>query len=350
MTIKVMVVDDSVFMRKILSDILEEDKDIEVLWTARNGQDALEKLVNANPDVITLDIEMPIMDGITTLREIIKKYNIPVIMLSSLTVEGADSTLKALEIGAVDFITKPTNVFSLNKSEEKNSLIEKVKMASVVKGNIKPYVPYLQTIANKKNFPLNKVNKETGYLIAIGTSTGGPKALQSIIPEIPANINGSILVVQHMPEGFTKSLAARLDSISNIRVKEAEDGETLKKGYCYIAPGNYHLTVLENNEEIFLKLDQNPTVSGHRPSVDVMMNSVAEVKSLKKIAVIMTGMGSDGANGMKNIFNTGGYTIAQDEDSSVVYGMPRAAINNGSVNKILPLNEISNELIDLLGV
>lgn len=350
MAIKVMVVDDSAFMRKIISDILSEDKDIEVLWTARNGQDALEKLAYANTDVITLDIQMPVMDGITTLEEIINKYNIPVIMLSSLTVEGAESTLKALEIGAVDFIAKPNNIISLNIREEKYKLIEKVKMASRVKKDSKCYIPILKTNTIKNIISSKEDINQAGFIVAIGTSTGGPKALQSVISQIPANINGSILVVQHMPEGFTKSLAARLDSISNIKVKEAEDGEKLIKGYCYIAPGNYHLTVLEGKEEIILRLDRKATVSGHRPSVDVMMESVAAIKSLKKIAVIMTGMGSDGAKGMKKIFDTGGYTIAQDEDSSVVYGMPRAAINNGSVNKILPLNEISNELIDLLGV
>lgn len=349
MAVKVMVVDDSAFMRKIISDILKEDKDVDVLLTARNGQDALEKLISAKPDVITLDIEMPIMDGITTLREIINKYDIPVIMLSSLTVEGADSTLKALEIGAVDFITKPTNVFSLSQSEEKHNLIEKVKTASKIKRNYKPSIPIVKSKPIIKSEPFNK-NEEVKFIIAIGTSTGGPKALQSVIPQLPSDINGSVLVVQHMPEGFTRSLANRLDSMSNIRVKEAEDGEKLRKGYCYIAPGNYHLTACEDRGDIVLKLDKNPTVSGHRPSVDVMMESVATLKSMKKIGVIMTGMGSDGAKGIRKILDAGGYTIAQDEESSIVFGMPKVAINNGSINKVLPLDEISNELTNVLGV
>lgn len=348
MAIKVMVVDDSAFMRKIISDILKEDRDIEVPWVAKNGQDALEKLKYAKPDVITLDVEMPVMDGITALKEIINKYNIPVVMLSSLTTEGAELTIKALEIGAIDFIPKPTNIFNLNKQDEKLILIEKVKIASQVNKKTK--------IINTKN-KLNDIyrpltfskNTESKFIIAIGTSTGGPKALQSVIPQIPADINGSIVVVQHMPEGFTKSLAARLDSMSNVKVKEASNGEKLQKGYCYIAPGNYHLTVKEDNG-ITIVLNQNSAVSGHRPSVDVMMESVSNIRSLKKIAVIMTGMGSDGANGIKKIYESGGYTIAQDEESSVVFGMPKAAINNGCINKVLPLSEISKEILNIMGV
>ncbi len=348
MAIKVMVVDDSAFMRKIISDILDEDKDIDVPWTAKNGQDVLEKLKHVVPDVITLDIEMPIMDGISALQEIVRLYNIPVIMLSSLTVSGAESTIKALEIGAIDFITKPTNIFKLSNKEEKKELIEKVKIASQIKGSSKSYISGTRP-KTVHNIIFSK-EKELEYIISIGTSTGGPKALQSVIPQIPANINGSILVVQHMPEGFTKSLATRLDSMSNVKVKEAEDGEKMLKGYCYIAPGNYHMVVQQEKDGIKLRLRQDATVSGHRPSVDVLMESVAAIRTLKKIAVIMTGMGSDGANGMKRIFDSGGHTIAQDEESSVVYGMPKSAVNNGCVNKILPLNEISNEIMNILGV
>ncbi|SCG83429.1 two-component system, chemotaxis family, response regulator CheB [Proteiniborus sp. DW1] len=348
MTIKVMVIDDSAFMRKIISDSLKEDKDIDVPWTAKNGQDALKQLNDVTPDVITLDIEMPIMDGISTLREIVRLYNIPVIMLSSLTVSGADSTIKALEIGAFDFVTKPTNIFKLNNEEEKHKLIEKVKIAAQVKRNSKSNTTLTRPKKIHRHF--SSKEKESEYIISIGTSTGGPKALQLVIPQIPANINGSILVVQHMPKGFTKSLASRLDSMSNIRVKEAEDGERLLRGHCYIAPGNYHMTAHQEKDGVILRLNQDAVVSGHRPSVDVMMKSVAEIKNYNKIGIIMTGMGSDGANGMKSIFDSGGYTIAQDEESSIVYGMPKSAINNGCVNKILPLNEISNEIISILGV
>lgn len=349
MTIKVMVVDDSAFMRKVITDILKEDEEIEIIETARNGLDALEKLERVSPDVITLDIEMPVMDGIATLKEIINKHNIPVVMLSSLTVEGADATLKALELGAVDFITKPNNIFGLNKKEEKNKLIEKVKVASKVIKASKAFPSIVKPSTINRTFDFNRERK-TGSIIAIGTSTGGPRALQSVIPQLPSEINGSILVVQHMPEGFTKSLANRLNSISNINVKEAENGETLEKGYCYIAPGNHHMVVRENNGKVIINLNKNQPVSGHRPSVDVMMESVANIKAMKKIAVIMTGMGSDGASGIKKILDSGGYTIAQDEESCVVYGMPKAAVNSGAINKILPLNEISNELINVLGV
>ncbi|MFA5523338.1 MAG: chemotaxis response regulator protein-glutamate methylesterase [Tissierellales bacterium] len=349
MTVKVMVVDDSAFMRKIISDILREKKDIEVPWTAKNGKDALEKLTSIVPDVITLDIEMPVMDGISTLTEIVKNYNIPVIMLSSLTVDGAEATIKALELGAIDFITKPTNIFSLNSDEEKKNLIEKVIVASQIKKTTNSYIPVIKPNKVIKPFIPSK-GRDLDYIISIGTSTGGPKALQTIIPQLPSNINGSVLVVQHMPEGFTKSLATRLDSLSNIRVKEAEDGEKIMKGYCYIAPGSHHMTVHQEKDNIFLKLNQGKTVSGHRPSVDVMMDSVATINTLKKIGIILTGMGSDGANGLKKIFDAGGHTLTQDEESSVVYGMPKAAVNNGCVKKILPLDEISNEIINILGV
>ncbi len=348
MTIKVMVIDDSAFMRKIISDLLKDDKDIDVPWTAKNGQDALEQLKHVTPDVITLDIEMPVKDGISTLHEIVRLYNIPVIMLSSHTVSGAELTIKALEIGAFDFITKPTNIFKLNNDEEKRKLIEKVKAAAQLRGLSK--TPTIVAEAKKVDKRITFRGKDTEYIISIGTSTGGPKALQAIIPQIPANINASILVVQHMPEGFTKSLAARLDSMSSIKVKEAEDGERLHKGYCYIAPGNFHMTAHQERDGVILRLSQGTAVSGHRPSVDVMMKSVSEIKTLIKIAVIMTGMGSDGANGMKSIFDSGGYTIAQDEESCVVFGMPKSAINNGCVNKILPLSEISNEILSILGV
>lgn len=349
MTIKVMVVDDSTFMRKILTDILQEDKELEVICTAKNGQDALDKLKEFTPDVITLDVEMPVMDGITALRLINDKYNIPVIMLSSITSEGAESTLKALEIGAIDFITKPTNIFDMGNREKKVKLLNKIKVASKIKNNKLNYSTNQNKICLDKKV-ISLKDSELKNIVAIGTSTGGPRALNQIVPKLPLNINSSIVVVQHMPEKFTKSLASRLNSISKIIVKEAEDGEKVRNGYCYIAPGNYHLVVKESKNGIILSLDNGPLVSGHRPSVDVMMESISKIDSLKKVAVILTGMGSDGAIGMKKIMENNGYTIAQDEKSSVVFGMPKAAIANGSVKKILPLEKISDEIINILEV
>lgn len=348
MGIRVLIVDDSLFMRKIISDILSSDNDIQIVGTAKNGKDALEKIELLSPDVITLDVEMPVMDGIECLTHIMNNYRIPVIMLSSITTEGADATVKALELGAIDFITKPTSIFNMGNEDKKIELIEKVKTAAKVK-----ILKYKQITSNIEIKRLEKSksnihNKQT--LIAIGTSTGGPKALQSIIPFIDKNINGSILVVQHMPPGFTNSLAKRLDSLSQIKVKEAEDGEIVQKGYCYIAPGGFHMKVEENYyNKIKIRLDQNEPVSGHRPSVDVMMSSVSKIKSLNKMGVILTGMGSDGAMGIKMIKESNGYTIAQDEETSVVFGMPKSAINTTTIDKVLPLDLITNEIINKVG-
>jgi len=349
MSIRVMVVDDSAFMRKVISDILNEDKDINVVGTARNGKDALGKITKLFPDIITLDLEMPIMNGFSTLERIIKEYNIPVIILSSLTTEGADMTLKALEMGAIDFVTKPNNLFNFNSETEKKRIINKVKAVAGVKAVKK-------SNSNKSNIMIKSHNKNVlkksnlQYLVSIGTSTGGPKALQAVIPLIPKDFNGSIVIVQHMPKGFTKSLANRLNSISDITVKEAENGELVKKGYCYIAPGDLHMLVIEKNSELYISLNENNLVSGHRPSVDLLMESVADINSRKLVGVMLTGMGADGSRGIKKLFDNGGYTIAQNEETCVVYGMPKSAVNMGAINVELPLNEIADAIISKTGV
>lgn len=349
MKTKVLVVDDSAFMRKIISDILSSDETIEVVGTAKNGKDALDKIFILNPDVITLDVEMPIMDGITALKEIMKKFKKPVVMFSSLTKQGAEATLKALEYGAVDFITKPTNIFKIDSQEKKEEIIKKVKIAAnavLLNTNIEKYK------TKKEKFVDSVINEyKLDYIIAIGTSTGGPKALQAIIPALPRDINATLVVVQHMPQGFTKSLANRLNSISNIVVKEGEDGELLKRGYCYIAPGGYHMTLDEKSvNKVYIRLSKGMPVSGHRPSVDVLMESVAKIKYLKKIGVILTGMGNDGSRGIKFIKDNRGFTIAQDKESCVVFGMPKAAINSEGIDKVLPLDLIPNEILNKLGV
>lgn len=352
--IKVLIVDDSALMRKVIADILEKDREIRVIGIAKNGKEALEKIPKLKPDLITLDIEMPMMDGISTLEEIVKKYKIPVVMLSSLTVKGADLTLKALEIGAVDFITKPKNIFNIGSKYEKDKLIEKVKMASKTKvkksslynNNIKNIQKHKKNIMKKTDY----IDKPYDSIIAIGTSTGGPKALQEIIPKIPYNINASIVVVQHMPAGFTKSLANRLDSISQIKVKEGENGEKLRRGYCYIAPGDFHMSVEQNKEGIFIRLDKNPPISGLRPAADVLLKSVSKLNKIKKVGVILTGMGSDGAEGISQLKKSNSYTIAESEESCVVFGMPKSAIKTGNIDLILPLNEIKDEIIKWVGV
>ena len=345
-----MIVDDSPFMRKILTDILKLDDEILVVGEAKNGKEALEKIPLYKPDLITLDVEMPIMDGITTLKHIVKEYNLPVIMISSLTMEGAELTLKALEEGAVDFIPKPKNIFNLSSEAIKYEIINKIKIASKSKINIKySQEKVLETVERSKKIIVPR-KKDYEYIIAIGTSTGGPRALQNVIPLIPANINGAIVVVQHMPPKFTKSLSERLNNLSDIMVKEAEEGDVLQRGCCYIAPGDYHMRVYYREGKYTIGLSQEPPIKGLRPTVDLLMESVAKLENLKKIGVIMTGMGSDGSKGIVEIKKSDGYTIAQDEETSVVFGMPKSAIDTKHIDKVVSLDNIAYEITSIVGV
>ena len=345
--INVLVVDDSAFMRKVITDILNSDSGIRVIDTAKNGQEALNRIKEIKPDVVTLDIDMPVMDGLTCLREIMKIASIPVVMLSSLTGHGADATIQALEDGAVDFITKPTNIFDMTGELKKKELIEKIKVAK------KAISSKRETVCNTKVRPKREVEKSRSIkkIVAIGTSTGGPKALQEVIPLIPGSLPAAFLVVQHMPPGFTKSLAERLNTMSEVTVKEAEDGEVVEAGYVYIAPGDYHMTLARwGNDSLKIKLSQEPPAGGHRPSVNVMMESLSNTGLTNLVAVIMTGMGGDGSEGIKRIKEVNrGYVIAQDEKSCVVYGMPKVAIQTGTVDIVVPLKEITSEIIKIVG-
>lgn len=345
--IRVLVVDDSAFMRKVISDILNSDKDIEVADVAKNGPDALEKVKQLNPDVITLDVKMPGMDGLECLKELNKICKIPVVMLSSVTKEGAEATIQALAYGAIDFITKPTNIFEMNGLEKSNEIIEKVKIAKNLSSNFGSNERY--NIGNKNT---SNKSSEVENLVLIGTSTGGPKALQDVIPLIPDNVNAAFLIVQHMPAGFTKSLADRLNNISAVNVKEAEDDEIVRTGYVYIAPGDYHMNLEKDGGANFkIKLTKDPPVGGHRPSVDVMFESVSNTGFKNIVAVVMTGMGGDGGQGVKLLKKTNGaHIIAQDEDTCVVFGMPRVAILTGVVDVVTPLKEISKEIMKIVGV
>lgn len=354
--VKVLVVDDSAFMRKILSDILGSNETIEVIGMAKNGVEAIRLIKLLKPDVVTMDIEMPILNGIDALKEIMQTNPVPVIMLSSLTSDGAEATLTCLDIGAVDFIQKPSSVFRINIDDLKKELVNKINIASKVDLTFKNRK---QSVTNNKLELIQNLNKSSTqsrknkhYFIVIGTSTGGPRALQHVLPLMPKNIPASILIVQHMPPGFTKSLAERLNNMSNITVKEAEDDEKVLPGHAYIAPGNYHLEIkTKPNSDVFIKLSQEEPVSGHRPSVDALFKSVANNIDENIIAVIMTGMGADGSNGVKELKNnTDCYVIAQDEDTSVVYGMPKSAVNMGVVDDIVPLHEITNYILKKLGV
>ncbi len=351
--IKVLVVDDSAFMRKVVSDILNSDDSMTVIDTARNGIEAIEKARALKPDVITLDVEMPQMDGLTCLKTLLQNEYFPVVMLSSLTKEGAEDTIKALEDGAVDFITKPTNIFEISDNDKKQELIDKIKIAkntTRVKRDIVPRVPD-RPRQDRAAVEIAK-SSEIKKIVAIGTSTGGPKALQDVLPYIPGDIAAAFLVVQHMPPGFTRSLAERLNSLSEITVKEAEDNDIIKPGYAYIAPGDYHMLVerLRGNA-LKIRLSKAPPVGGHRPAVNVMMESLSNTGLENIVGVIMTGMGGDGSEGVKMLKNINkGYIIAQDEKSCVVFGMPKVAITTGAVDVVVPLKDISKEIIKNMGV
>lgn len=347
--IKVLIVDDSALIRKILTDILSSDSEISVVGTAKNGQEALDKIEILKPDIITLDVEMPLMDGLTTLKYIVERHKLPVIMISSLTSEGAELTLKALYEGAVDFLPKPTNVFSLSQTDIKKEIIEKIKAGARSKYYIREPIKEIIKIKVQENRS-NIMHAEFENIVAIGTSTGGPRALQALIPKLPIDINASIVIVQHMPPKFTKSLADRLNSVSNIKIKEAEDGDVLSRGCGYIAPGDYHMTVEKEYSDLVIRLNKDPQVMGLRPTVDKMMESVAKINGYSKMGIILTGMGSDGTNGIIKMRQSGSYTIAQDEATSVVYGMPKSAIATNCIDIILPLNKIADKIINKVGV
>ncbi|SHJ43815.1 protein-glutamate methylesterase/protein-glutamine glutaminase [Tepidibacter formicigenes] len=354
--IKVLIVDDSAFIRKIIRDILSADRQIQVVDVAKNGKEAIEKLMTNEVDVITLDVEMPIMNGILTLEKIMNQKPTPVVMLSSLTKSGADLTIQALNLGAVDFITKPSNIFKINDEEIKSLITDKIKIASRVKVSKKPYtVEKKIKKINKENLNKKDINIRSDtveYIIAIGTSTGGPRALQEVVTNISKNINAPIVIVQHMPPGFTKSLAERLNNISQIFVKEAEDGEIIKNGVAYIAPGDRHIKFKNEGKRIKIVLDDGQKVSSHKPSVDAMFYSLCEIDLKKMIAVVMTGMGSDGTKGLKKLkeMKSNVISIAEDESTCVVFGMPKSVINLGLADKVLPVNFISKEINKLMGV
>lgn len=353
--INVLVVDDSAFMRRVITDLLNSDPSIKVIGTARNGIDALKKIAEMHPDVVTLDVEMPIMDGLTTLEKIMQETPVPVIMLSSLTRAGAEITIKALQKGAVDFVAKPSGTISLDLASVKEELVSKVKVAATVEVSKalkrEPVANCDLSESLTKSFVTTKKVQETNKLVLIGTSTGGPQALHTVLSKLPKKIPAAIVIVQHMPPGFTRSLAERLDQISEINVKEAEDNERVVAGTAYIAPGDYHL-VLEcsstKKTELLLRLNKDAPVNGHRPSVDVMMKSAARIDCCDFIGVIMTGMGHDGREGVRALKEKQAKIIAEDEKTAVVYGMPKAVIEANLADHIVPLPLIAQEIVRLL--
>lgn len=366
---RLLIVDDSAFMRKLISDFFEGNPKVEVIGTARNGNDAISKIQDLRPDVVTMDIEMPIMNGLDALKVIMDSCPVPVVMLSSTTKQGADHTLQAMEFGAVDFVTKPSGTISLDLHKVKEELVHKVENAanvsiSKLKNSSKPKLNFDKTFVNmvsskkqlrnkgsvqlsKRSTTWNSVSKK---IVLIGTSTGGPRALQSVITKLPSNINVPILIVQHMPPGFTKSLAERLNQLSKIHVKEAEHGDILKDGTAYIAPGGYHLKLRKVNNSFEIVLDNTePPRGGHRPAVDVMFEEVSKYSDFDKIAVIMTGMGHDGSKGLVALKETGNtIAIAESAESCIVFGMPKAAIETQLVDEVVDVDQIAQTILKYL--
>jgi len=422
---RVLVVDDSAFMRKIITDLIEKDSQFKVVGTAQNGIEAVTSVETSNPDVITLDLEMPMMNGIDAMQHILKKHKLPIIMLSGISEANTRDTIKALQFGAFDFIRKPTMVGA--NAQDIHSvgevLIEKLKIAVLTrrkktattnqstlfskienkktdysaesasnllkddriigkktikksaepKTHLEQSTPLKQTIMPAKldevkvtvpppapkHVEVESVSKaksrksinigSIASIIAIGTSTGGPKALHEVISHLPADLAAPVVIVQHMPPRFTKSLAQRLNHFSELEVCEAEHGMQLQNGRAYVAPGGYHMKVERQQDQYVISLSNEPPRNGHRPSVDVLFESLLDFQELERHIVLMTGMGSDGAQGMKKLADQGvASTIAEAEESCVVYGMPRSAVELGAASKVLPLSHIAPELMKLV--
>ncbi len=360
--IRVLIVDDSAVVRQSLSSILESDPEIEVMGTAADPIIAVKKIMKEVPDVITLDIEMPRMDGLTFLRKIMTQHPIPVVVISSLTTAGTQTALKALEYGASEIIGKPTMNPDLFFQEEHIMLCDVVKAAAHAKLSRKKPELFEQsqapepaaasqpvtnaTIQVRPKYSAdvmlekgggNDIIVNTDKVIVLGSSTGGTEAIRSLLRQLPNNMPG-IAIVQHMPEGFTRSFSNSLNQISELEVKEAENGDKLYKGRVLIAPGNKHMLLKRVGKEYFVEVKEGPLVNRHRPSVDVLFRSAARYAGNNAIGVILTGMGNDGAKGMQEMHDAGALTIAQDEASCVVFGMPKEAIKAGAVDEVMPLN------------
>lgn len=354
---KVLVVDDSAFMRKLIGDFLTASKQLEVIGIARNGEDAISKIKKLRPDVVTLDVEMPKMNGIEALRRIMGECPLPVVMLSSTTKEGAEETVKAMELGAVDFIAKPSGTISLDLHKVQDEMVEKVISASKVNMTKITSAFRKRTESVHSGEPAKgavptlpsdlKWTRDSPKLILIGTSTGGPRALQQVLTELSPQLDAPVVVVQHMPPGFTNSLANRLDGQSAIKVKEAEHEEILQKGTAYIAPGGFHTKVVEHGAHLAFELSKEEAPrNGHRPSVDVLFESASLLRNHGKIAVIMTGMGSDGSEGLIKLKETGEVrAIAESKETCIVFGMPKSAIATNLVDSVEHIEDISQSIM-----
>jgi two-component system chemotaxis response regulator CheB len=347
--IRVLIVDDSALMRKKITEMLDTAFGIEVVGTARNGEDGINKAMELKPDVITLDVNMPVMDGLTALRIIIEKELCPVIMLSSLTHEGTKTTFEAMSIGAFDFVAKPSGTVSRDIDIVRKELVRKVKAAAgmgykKLTRKITVDVPAEdEQVVNDKT--LEPVDSAGFKAVCIGISTGGPKTIFDVIPRIPADINAAIFLVQHMPVGFTESFSKRLNEASRIYVKEAAAGDIVSPGVCYVGKAGQHMTFYKkHNGVVTIRMSRAPE-HAFMPSVDVMMESACKVFTANTLGTLMTGMGDDGAASMCVIKRSGGFTIAESEETAIVYGMPREAVEKGCADIVLPSDKIANEII-----
>ena len=352
---RVLIVDDSAFMRTLLGKLLSDDPDVEVVGTARNGAEAVDRVKQLRPDVVTMDMEMPVMNGIDALAKIMQDCPTPVIMLSSHTTAGADATITALSLGAFDFLPKPSGSSPSLLLEAKEELLSKLKTAaeaplrSIARTRLRTSErPSVRQGA--RTTPLPERSRPVTEIVAIGTSTGGPTALEAVLAELPAAFPAPIVVVQHMPPAFTKSLARRLNGLCLLQVTEAEHNQEIVPGIVYIAPGGFHMEVVSQHGTYRIRIQEGPKRNEHRPSVDVLFESIAAVQDVRRHLVIMTGMGSDGAKGMKAARQAGATTtIAEAEETCVVFGMPRSAIALDCVDHVVPLHGIADKLLQVVG-
>jgi two-component system chemotaxis response regulator CheB len=360
----VLVVDDSAFMRRVISDILGSTDEFRVVGTARDGNDALRKVHQLDPDLVTMDVEMPVLDGLSALGYIMSETPRPVVMLSAYTTEGGEATMRALDYGAVDFVAKPSGTISLNLESVSDRLLQALRAASTANLSVIPVrvrrpaappppapaaeppaaeapstaeAPAAAPEPPRRRAPAN-AGRSAEVAVAIAASTGGPRALSEMVPRLRVPLGAAVLVVQHMPARFTRSFAERLDGMSGLRVTEAVDGEVVRADHVYLAPGDWHMRVVRDGADVRIALDQAATLWGVRPAADYLFRTVAEVFGGRSVGVVLTGMGKDGAEGLRRIVEAGGHGIAQDRASSVIYGMPAAAAKVAGA--VLPLDAV----------